>query len=152
LTHWQHPRFFAYFPTSSTFEAMLGDLLSSSTASPGFNVCCLEYGNIAGQQAHRLPHETVVCKPRMHRARGRSHGLGGEDVWTRWGLLECKRSGWRCHSGQMMILSTVPTKLNLFPCLPRPPRLTQLLLPSSLLVPDTPMNIRVQHWSRSSFM
>ncbi|KAH9989806.1 pyridoxal phosphate-dependent transferase [Russula vinacea] len=37
LTHWQHPSFFAYFPTASTFEGMLGDLLSSSTASPGFN-------------------------------------------------------------------------------------------------------------------
>ena len=38
LTHWQHPRFFAYFPTASTFEGMLGDLLASSTANPGFNV------------------------------------------------------------------------------------------------------------------
>ncbi|KAH9967309.1 aromatic-L-amino-acid decarboxylase [Russula dissimulans] len=37
LTHWQHPSFFAYFPTASTFEGMLGDLLSSSTANPGFN-------------------------------------------------------------------------------------------------------------------
>ncbi|KAI0060956.1 hypothetical protein BV25DRAFT_1827177 [Artomyces pyxidatus] len=37
LTHWQHPSFFAYFPTASTFEGMLGDLYSSSTANPGFN-------------------------------------------------------------------------------------------------------------------
>ncbi|KAI0295987.1 aromatic-L-amino-acid decarboxylase [Russula brevipes] len=37
LTHWQHPSFFAYYPTASTFEGMLGDLLSSSTANPGFN-------------------------------------------------------------------------------------------------------------------
>jgi len=37
FTHWQHPSFFAYFPTASTFEGMLGDLLSSSTANPGFN-------------------------------------------------------------------------------------------------------------------
>ena len=36
--YWQHPSFFAYFPTASTFEAMLGDLLSSSTSNPGFNV------------------------------------------------------------------------------------------------------------------
>ncbi|KAI0285885.1 hypothetical protein BGY98DRAFT_245232 [Russula aff. rugulosa BPL654] len=49
LTHWQHPRFFAYFPTASTYKAMLGDLLSSSTASPGSNVY-LENGNIARQR------------------------------------------------------------------------------------------------------
>lgn len=38
LTIWQHPSFFAYFPTASTFEGMLGDLYSSSVANPGFNV------------------------------------------------------------------------------------------------------------------
>ncbi|KAI0031280.1 pyridoxal phosphate-dependent transferase [Vararia minispora EC-137] len=37
LTHWQHPSFFAYFPTAATFEGMLGDFLASSTANPGFN-------------------------------------------------------------------------------------------------------------------
>ena len=29
LTHWQHPRFFAYFPANSSPAAILGDLLSS---------------------------------------------------------------------------------------------------------------------------
>ncbi|EMD37052.1 hypothetical protein CERSUDRAFT_84071 [Gelatoporia subvermispora B] len=37
LTHWQHPSFFAYFPTACTFEGILGDLYSTSTANPGFN-------------------------------------------------------------------------------------------------------------------
>ncbi|KAK2464196.1 hypothetical protein APHAL10511_003653 [Amanita phalloides] len=37
LTHWQHPSFFAYFPTACTFEGMLADLYSSSTCNPGFN-------------------------------------------------------------------------------------------------------------------
>ncbi|PAV17055.1 aromatic-L-amino-acid decarboxylase [Pyrrhoderma noxium] len=37
LTIWQHPSFFAYFPTANTFEGMLGDLYSTSTANPGFN-------------------------------------------------------------------------------------------------------------------
>ena len=41
LTHWQHPSFFAYFPTACTFEGILGDLYASSTANPGFNVCVL---------------------------------------------------------------------------------------------------------------
>jgi len=29
ITHWQHPRFFGYFPSNSTFASVLGDLLSS---------------------------------------------------------------------------------------------------------------------------
>ncbi|KAA1472514.1 hypothetical protein DENSPDRAFT_821425 [Dentipellis sp. KUC8613] len=37
LTHWQHPSFFAYFPTACTFEGLLGDIYSSSTCNPGFN-------------------------------------------------------------------------------------------------------------------
>ncbi|KAI0783433.1 pyridoxal phosphate-dependent transferase [Abortiporus biennis] len=37
ITHWQHPSFFAYFPTASTFEGLLGDLYASSTSNPGFN-------------------------------------------------------------------------------------------------------------------
>jgi hypothetical protein len=37
--HWQHPSFFAYFTTASTFEAILGDLYSNAIGSnPGFNV------------------------------------------------------------------------------------------------------------------
>ncbi|PBK82835.1 PLP-dependent transferase [Armillaria gallica] len=40
LTHWQHPSFFAYFPTSCTFEGILGDLYSSSVSNPGFNWAC----------------------------------------------------------------------------------------------------------------
>jgi len=38
LTHWQHPSFFAYFPTGCTFEGMLADLYATSTPNPGFNV------------------------------------------------------------------------------------------------------------------
>lgn len=35
LTHWQHPRFFAYFPANSTPAAVLGDLLSSGIGAQG---------------------------------------------------------------------------------------------------------------------
>jgi len=38
MTHWQHPSFFAYFPTACTFEGILGDLYLSSVSNPGFNV------------------------------------------------------------------------------------------------------------------
>ncbi|KAI9571713.1 pyridoxal phosphate-dependent transferase [Boletus coccyginus] len=38
LMHWQHPRFFAYFPTACTFAAILGDLYANSIGpNPGFN-------------------------------------------------------------------------------------------------------------------
>ena len=35
LTHWQHPRFFAYFPANSSPAAVLGDLLSSGIGAQG---------------------------------------------------------------------------------------------------------------------
>jgi len=35
LTHWQHPNFFAYFPTNSSGPGILGDLLSSGLAVQG---------------------------------------------------------------------------------------------------------------------
>ena len=40
LTHWQHPNFYAYFPTACTFEGVLGDLYATSATNPGFNVRC----------------------------------------------------------------------------------------------------------------
>ncbi|KLO11491.1 hypothetical protein SCHPADRAFT_470893 [Schizopora paradoxa] len=40
LTLWQHPSFFAYFPTACTFEGMLADLYASSACNPGFNWIC----------------------------------------------------------------------------------------------------------------
>lgn len=35
LTHWQHPRYFAYFPANSSPAAILGDLLSSGMGAQG---------------------------------------------------------------------------------------------------------------------
>ncbi|KAI0753292.1 pyridoxal phosphate-dependent transferase [Daedaleopsis nitida] len=37
ITHWQHPSFFAWYPTANTFEGLLGDLYSSSVANPTFS-------------------------------------------------------------------------------------------------------------------
>ncbi|KAG7090975.1 hypothetical protein E1B28_010042 [Marasmius oreades] len=36
-TPWQHPSFFAYFPTGFSFEGLIGDLFASSASNPGFN-------------------------------------------------------------------------------------------------------------------
>ena len=37
LTHWQHPRFFAYFPANSDLASVLGDLASSGLGQLGLN-------------------------------------------------------------------------------------------------------------------
>ena len=36
LTHWQHPRFFAYFPSAATEAGILGELLSAALNQVGF--------------------------------------------------------------------------------------------------------------------
>lgn len=41
ITHWQHQKWFGYFPSVVTFESILGDLYSSSVTNPGFNVSVL---------------------------------------------------------------------------------------------------------------
>ena len=35
VTHWQHPRFFGYFPANASGPAVLGDLLSSGLGVQG---------------------------------------------------------------------------------------------------------------------
>ncbi|KAJ7782853.1 pyridoxal phosphate-dependent transferase [Mycena metata] len=40
LTHWQHPSFFAYYPTAASFEGILGDLYATAAPHPGFNWSC----------------------------------------------------------------------------------------------------------------
>jgi aromatic-L-amino-acid decarboxylase len=37
LTHWQHPRFFGYFPANSALPSVLGDLLSTGLGVLGLN-------------------------------------------------------------------------------------------------------------------
>lgn len=38
ITHWSHPRFFAYFPAITNFESILADMMATSVSNPGFNV------------------------------------------------------------------------------------------------------------------
>ncbi|KAB8298743.1 hypothetical protein EYC80_000918 [Monilinia laxa] len=40
LTHWQSPNFMAFFPASSTFPGMLGELYSAAFTAPAFNWIC----------------------------------------------------------------------------------------------------------------
>ena len=63
LTHWQHPSFFAYYPTACTFEGMLADLYASSACNPGFNVsvCALDPGVIPADL--NVPVIKWICSP-----------------------------------------------------------------------------------------
>lgn len=38
ITHWQHPSFFAFFPSITNFESILADMYATSVSNPGFNV------------------------------------------------------------------------------------------------------------------
>lgn len=37
VTHWQHPRFHAYFPAGNSFPSILGGMLSDGIGSIGFS-------------------------------------------------------------------------------------------------------------------
>lgn len=37
IVHWNHPSFYAYFPSGSSYPAVLGDLLSSALNQIGFS-------------------------------------------------------------------------------------------------------------------
>ncbi|KAI9736126.1 MAG: hypothetical protein M1834_001010 [Cirrosporium novae-zelandiae] len=40
LTHWQSPNFMAFFPATSTYPGMLGELYSAAFTAPAFNWIC----------------------------------------------------------------------------------------------------------------
>lgn len=37
VTHWQHPRFHAYFPSGNAYPSILGDMLSAGLGCIGFS-------------------------------------------------------------------------------------------------------------------
>lgn len=42
ITHWQHPRFHAYFPSGNSFPSILGDMLSDAIGCIGFSWVSLD--------------------------------------------------------------------------------------------------------------
>ncbi|KKK14095.1 aromatic-L-amino-acid decarboxylase [Aspergillus ochraceoroseus] len=40
LTHWQSPKFMAFFPSTTSYPSILGELYSSAFSAPGFNWLC----------------------------------------------------------------------------------------------------------------
>lgn len=37
VVHWNHPNFFAYFPSGNSYPSILGDMLSSALGTIGFS-------------------------------------------------------------------------------------------------------------------
>lgn len=40
MTHWQHPKFMAFFPATSTYPGILGEMWSAALTAPAFNWIC----------------------------------------------------------------------------------------------------------------
>lgn len=68
ITHWQHPRFHAYFPAGNSYPSILADLLSSGLGVVGFSwaasPACTELEPITlhwlGNRTHLLDSENNV--------------------------------------------------------------------------------------------
>lgn len=41
VTHWQHPRFHAYFPSGNSYPSILGDMLGDGIGCIGFSWVCV---------------------------------------------------------------------------------------------------------------
>ncbi|CAL8074602.1 unnamed protein product [Calicophoron daubneyi] len=87
VTHWQHPSFHAYFPTASSYPAMLGDLLSGAIGAVGFSwiscPACTELETITLDwlaKAMELPSKFLFYPEGEHQDR-----TGG-------GVIECSAS------------------------------------------------------------
>ncbi|KAK4689824.1 hypothetical protein P7C73_g271, partial [Tremellales sp. Uapishka_1] len=61
ITHWQHPKFFAYFPAMTNFESILGELYSASVSNPGFNVSTGVCWSISRSHSTLIPE--WICSP-----------------------------------------------------------------------------------------
>ncbi|KAL1392851.1 hypothetical protein pipiens_012168 [Culex pipiens pipiens] len=70
VTHWQHPRFHAYFPSGNSFPSILGDMLSDGIGCIGFSwaasPACTELETIVLDwlgKAIGLPDQFLALKP-----------------------------------------------------------------------------------------
>lgn len=45
MVHWNHPKFFAYFPSGNSYPSVLGDMLSSAIGSIGFSWVSQNFGH-----------------------------------------------------------------------------------------------------------
>ena len=71
VTHWQHPRFHAYFPSGNSFPSILGDMLSDGIGAIGFSwvsaihvvICQLLFLSRSQGDTHQIPHHHFSQPP-----------------------------------------------------------------------------------------
>lgn len=59
VTHWQHPRFHAYFPSGNSFPSLLGDMLSDA-------IGCIGFSWVSKAQKYITKYITYVSKVLAH--------------------------------------------------------------------------------------
>lgn len=101
ITHWQHPSFFAYFPSITNFESILADMYATSVSNPGFNVSLASSTSPLAKDFRW----TVELFSGVYRAGDGRDGLGSKAVWLGSDLSRELGRRWRDHSG---MLSNIP--------------------------------------------
>ena len=73
MTHWQHPRFHAYFPAGNSFPSILADMLSGAIGCVGFSWVQCQYSQYLSLSP--CPGGCSV----LHRAGDHRAGLAGQN-------------------------------------------------------------------------
>ena len=83
MTHWQHPRFHAYFPAGNSFPSILADMLSGAIGCVGFSWVQCQYSHSV--DAVVASHHYLSLSPCpggcsvLHRAGDHRAGLAGQN-------------------------------------------------------------------------
>lgn len=76
VTHWQHPRFHAYFPSGNSFPSILGDMLGDAIGCIGFSWA--SSASKSGEKDLKMFFFiSLGCESRVHGARNNRVGLVG---------------------------------------------------------------------------
>lgn len=66
VTHWQHPRFHAYFPAGNAYPSVLADMLSDAIGCIGFSWVCTSLSLSLTLTPINAPLHVVGCEPCVH--------------------------------------------------------------------------------------
>ncbi|CAK4034064.1 Aromatic-L-amino-acid decarboxylase [Lecanosticta acicola] len=72
MTHWQHPKFMAFFPATSTYPGILGEMWSAALTAPAFNWICAPAVTELETVVMDWMAQILALAPRFH-----SKGTGG---------------------------------------------------------------------------
>jgi aromatic-L-amino-acid decarboxylase len=102
LTHWQHPNFFAYFPSNSSYPAILGDLLTAGLGVQGMSwvtgPACTEIETLMVDWMHELLGLPEHFRSTSATGGGVIHGSASEAT-----LASILAARWRITKGDVNI-------------------------------------------------